>query len=90
MASGMQNEEEQHVHDSKRMTVPADSFMEKKLEDFVRPKSMTLLWIMELWAGFVAVDLDLREDREDYKQASERVDWLKEITLKLELHSSRT
>jgi len=38
---------------------------------------------MEVPAGFVAVDAELWEDREDCKQASERVDSLKEITLKL-------
>ena len=67
MVSAMQNEENQEHEHSKPITVDLDSFNDKNLEDFVTAKSMKLIRIMELPDGFLAVDLDLWQDRDDYK-----------------------
>ena len=79
MVSAMQNEEDQDQDHSKRITVALDSFKDKNLEDFVTSKSMTLLRMMELPDGFLTVDPDLWEDRDDYKQAAEIVKSLKVV-----------
>ena len=67
MVIAMQNEEDPYAHHSKRITVALDSFMDNNLEDFVTPRSMTLFRMLELPDGFLAVDPDLWEDRDDYK-----------------------
>ena len=79
MVSAMQNEEEQDKDHSKRITVALDSFKDKNLEDFVTANSMTLLRMMELPHGFLEVDLDLWEDRDDFRQAKETVKSLKVV-----------
>ena len=53
MVSARQNEENQDQNHSKRITVALDSFKDKKLEDFVTAKSMTLFRIMQLPDGFL-------------------------------------
>ena len=73
MVSAMQNEENQEHDHSKPITVDLDSFNDKNLEDFVTAKSMKLIRIMKLPDGFLAVDPDLWQDRDDYKQATEAV-----------------
>ena len=79
MVSAMQNEEDQDKDHSKRITVALDSFKDKNLEDFVTAKSMTLLQMMELPHGFLTVNLDLWEDRDDFRQAKETVKSLKVV-----------
>jgi len=82
MVSAMQSEENQdqdHSKESKRINVDLYSFKDKNLEDFVTAKSMTLIQMMELPNGFLAVDPDLWEDRDDYKQAAETVESLKVV-----------
>jgi len=82
MVSAMQSEENQdqdHSKESKRINVDLHSFKDKNLEDFVTAKSMTLIQMMELPNGFLAVDPDLWEDRDDYKQAAETVESLKVV-----------
>ena len=82
MVSAMQNEEDQSEAHSKRKTVASvalHSFKDKNLEDFVTAKSMTLLRMMDLTDGFLAVDPDLWEDRDDYKKAAETVESLKVV-----------
>lgn len=58
---------------TKRITVDLPSFMEKKFEDFVSEKSMTLFELMELPSAFLSVDPDLWEEQEDYQKAAETV-----------------
>ena len=89
MVSAMQNEEDQDQDHSKRITVALDSFKDKNLEDFVTSKSMTLLRMMELPDGFLTVDPDLWEDRDDYKQAVEIVKSLKVVNDHTEDHTER-
>jgi hypothetical protein len=82
MVSAMQSEENQdqdQSKESKRINVDLYSFKDKNLEDFVTAKSMTLIQMMELPNGFLAVDPDLWEDRDDYKQAAETVESLKVV-----------
>ena len=79
MVSAMQNEEEQDKDHSKRITVALDSFKDKNLEDFVTAKSMTLLQMIELPHGFLEVNPDLWEDRDDFRQAKETVKSLKVV-----------
>ena len=76
MVRAMQNEGSQAKDDSMRITITLDSFKDKNLEDFVTAQSMTLMRMLELPHGFLAVDPDLWEDRDDYKQAAETVESL--------------
>ena len=92
MVSAMQNEENQEHDHSKPITVDLDSFNDKNLEDFVTAKSMKLIRIMELPDGFLAVDPDLWQDRDDYKQATEQSSllMLSMTKLNVEWHSFRS
>lgn len=92
MVRAMQNEGSQGKDHSKRITIALDSFKDKDLEDFVTAQSMTLTRMLELPHGCSAVDPDLWEDRDDYKQAAETVESLKlsMTTLNVEWHSLRS
>ena len=79
MVSAMQNEEDQDQDHSKRIIFYLDSFKDKNVEDFVTEKSMALFQMMELPYGLFAVDLDLWEDRDNYKQETETVESLKVV-----------
>lgn len=79
MVSAMQNRASRVKDHSKRITIALDSFKDKNLEDFVTAQSMTLIQMLELPDGFLAVDPDLWEDRDDYKQATETVESLKVV-----------
>lgn len=79
MVSAMHNRASRDKDHSKRITIALDSFKDKNLEDFVTAQSMTLIQMLELPHGFLAVDPDLWEDRDDHKQATETVESLKVV-----------
>lgn len=74
MVNAMMNKaqaEKQTQNYSKRISVSLPSFKNRHLEDFVTAKSMIFFQLLELPAGYLKVDPDLWELREDYKQAKE-------------------
>ena len=72
MLIAIKNEPAQQDH-TKRITVDLRTFVEKKLEDIISAKSMTLFELMELPSAFLSVVPDLWESQEDYQQAAETV-----------------
>ena len=72
MLIAIKNEPAQQDH-TKRITVDLRTFVEKKLEDIISAKSMTLFELMELPSAFLSVDPDLWESQQDYQQAAETV-----------------
>lgn len=73
MIMALQNEdnsEKQARNYSKRVS-SALQIKNKKLEDFVTTESMILFQLLELAVGYLAIDSEFSESREDYKQANE-------------------
>ena len=85
MVSVMQNEE-QDKDQSKRITIALDSFRDTNLKDFVPAKSITQVRMMELSRGFLVVDPDLWEDRDDFRQVKETIKSLNVVNDYMELH----
>lgn len=79
MISALESREHQDQKNPKRITVDLDSFKNKNLEDFVTTKTLTIFRMLELSNGFLAVDPDLWEVRDDYKEAMETITSLKVV-----------
>lgn len=79
MVSAMNKEEDGDMAHCKRISISLDSFKDRNLEDLVTARSMKLLQKLDLPDGFLAVDPDLWDERDDYKQALETVKSLKVV-----------